>query len=74
MIQWDQEYGLLLADSMADAMTIAHPSGPRQVGVCCDLTGEEDLHVFRVHPDGTMELTHAPDHWGLPAWHADEDE
>lgn len=73
MIQWDTEYRLLVADCMSDAATIAHESGPRQVGVCCDLTGEEDLHVFLVHPDGTMQLTHAPDHWGLPAWYAEEE-
>lgn len=74
MIAWDPHLKLLMADSLEEAKTIAHPSGPRQVGVIHGETGEEDVHVYVVFTDGEAHLTHAPDHWGYPAWHSEYDE
>lgn len=36
-----------------------------------DMFGDYDENVFRVytvHADGTLEMTHHSDHWGVPAW------
>lgn len=76
MIHWDPHLNLLMADSMDEAKSIAHPSGPRQVGVIHALNenDEEDVHVYVVFTDGEVHLTHAPDHWGVPAWHSENDE
>ena len=72
MLRWDSDYNLLMADSLEEARTIAHSSGPRQVGVIHGETGEEDVHVYVVFTDGEIHMTHAPDHWGYPAWYAEE--
>lgn len=66
MIHWDPYLNLLMADSMEEAETIAHPSGPRQVGVICPIL--DDVVVYLVLPEGRAVPTHAPDHWGIPAW------
>ena len=66
-LEWDCHWNLLVAETLQDALSIAHPSGPRQVGVW----QEDGLCVFDITTSAAC-LTHAPDHWGLPAWHAKE--
>jgi hypothetical protein len=68
MIQWDEDERLLMADTIDEVASIAHASGPRQIG----LMQEDDLWVFLVSPSGEVELTHHPDHWGVPAWFSEE--
>lgn len=67
-LKWDADQCLLTADSMKEALSVTHHSGKRQVGVWQD----DGLYVFAVGVDGVV-LTHAPDHWGLPAWYPKED-
>ena len=62
-LKWDDEQCLLTADSMKEALSVTHYSGRRQVGVWQD----DALYVFDIGMDGVV-LTHAPDHWGVPAW------
>jgi hypothetical protein len=66
VIRWDEHHNLLMADTVDEARGIAHPSGPRQVGV----ETVDGLCVYDVSPKG-VQLTYHPDHWGLPAWHAE---
>jgi hypothetical protein len=69
MLRWDDDLRLLMADSLDEATTIAHPSGPRQVGV----VDEEDmLTVYLIAPGGEVQMTHNSDHWGVPVWYENE--
>jgi hypothetical protein len=72
MIRWDDELKLLMADSLDEAKSVGMPRG-RQVGIIHAIQddAEEDVHVYQVYMDGVVHLTHAPDHWGLPAWYAE---
>jgi hypothetical protein len=70
MLRWDDGFRLLMADSVEEAQTIAHPSGPRQVGV----VDEDDmLTVYLIAPGGEVQMTHNSDHWGVPAWYENEE-
>lgn len=71
MIRWDDGFRLLMADSVEEAQTIAHPSGPRQVGV----VDEDDmLTVYLVRHGEEVQMTHHSDHWGVPAWYEWEED
>jgi hypothetical protein len=69
MIRWDSEYNLLMADSLEEARTIAHSSGPRQVGVLDPIL--DAIVVYLVLPKGSAVVTHSPDHWGVPSWYSE---
>lgn len=68
MIRWDEEWNLLIADSVEEALSIAHNSGPRQVGVWQG----SSLLVYDVFTGPWAQLTYTPDHWAIPAWHPRE--
>jgi hypothetical protein len=71
VIRWNEEWNLLMADSVEEAKTIAHNSGPRQVGVWQG----DDLLVYDVFAGVNgpwAQLTYRPDHWAIPAWHPRE--
>jgi hypothetical protein len=71
MIGWDEKWNLLIADSVEEALSIAHNSGPRQVGVW---QGSRLLvyDVFTGDSGPWAQLTYTPDHWAIPAWHPRE--